>query len=67
VRHDLRNVVAVISGRAELLLSGVNGPLTDAQHRSVSIVVTHADRLVEELDALAALIDQLPIAKDPLP
>jgi hypothetical protein len=50
-------VAAVIAGRAELLLSGAAGPLNDRQQRSLEILAHNAERLAQELDALAVLLD----------
>ena len=46
----------MIAGRAEMLSSGLLGPLTDQQRRSLEILTTNVERLTQELDALAELI-----------
>jgi len=53
LRHDLRNPLAVILGRCEILSSGTMGDLSAAQTRSVAAIQRNAERLVEMLDDLA--------------
>ncbi len=59
LRHDLRNPLAVILGRCEILSSGAMGELNDGQARSVDAIQRNADRLVSMLDALADEYDDL--------
>ena len=58
LRHDLRNPLAVVLGRCEMLISGAVGELDDKQVRSVEIIHRNAERVVELLGELAELIDQ---------
>lgn len=58
LRHDLRSPLAVILGRADLLLTGVPGPLEPAQRRSLEILIQHAERLDRELAAAADTFDR---------
>ncbi|MEQ1500626.1 MAG: histidine kinase dimerization/phospho-acceptor domain-containing protein [Myxococcota bacterium] len=57
MRHDLRSPLAVVIARADLLLAEVGGPLTPSQRTSVQAIVTHAERLQRELEALAERLD----------
>ena len=59
----LRNPLAVILGRCEMLEGGALGELSEAQQRSVGIIHRNATRVV---DALEALVDALE-ALDPSP
>lgn len=59
VRHDLRNPLTIILGRCELLESELQGPLTEAQQGSVRAITRNAERLLAELDELAALMEAL--------
>lgn len=59
LRHDLRNPLAVILGRCEILTSGAMGDLNDGQARSVDAIQRNAERLVGMLDALADEVDEL--------
>ncbi len=60
LRHDLRNPLAVVLGRCEMLLSGAMGELDEHQRRSVAIIHRNAERVVEMLGELAAAVDRLP-------
>jgi signal transduction histidine kinase len=60
LRHDLRNPLAVILGRCEMLASGAMGDLSVGQERSVEAIQRNADRLVQMLDALASEVESLP-------
>lgn len=60
LRHDLRNPLAVVLGRCEMLMSGANGELEERQLRSVEIIHRNATRMVEMLEELAALAAELP-------
>jgi len=53
LRHDLRNPLAVILGRCEILVSGAMGELSHGQARSVGAIQRNAERLVSMLDTLA--------------
>jgi signal transduction histidine kinase len=53
LRHDLRNPIAVILGRCELLQTGVNGPLSDAQRHSIDAIARAATKLQEMIEHLA--------------
>lgn len=44
-------------GRADLILSGVQGPITPAQKRSLELLIGHAERLAAELDGMATRFD----------
>lgn len=44
-------------GRADLILSGVQGPLTSEQRRSLEILIGHAERLSAELEGMAERFD----------
>lgn len=57
LRHDLRNPLAVILGRCEILNSGALGPLNDGQQRSLDAIQRNAERLVEMLQELAEGVD----------
>lgn len=57
LRHDLRSPLAVIVGRADLLLSELHGPLNAEQRRSVEALLQSADRLQRELEELADRVD----------
>jgi signal transduction histidine kinase len=59
VRHDLRSPLAVVLGRAEMLLSGALGPITPAQRASLEAITRSAERLDRELGELAVLLDEL--------
>lgn len=58
LRHDLRSPLAVILGRAELLLEEVYGELTPDQRRSIEVVVRNAERLTRELEEVADALDE---------
>ena len=45
VTHEFRTPLNAISGQASLLLEGLHGPLTDAQHRAVTSVHDASRRL----------------------
>ncbi|MCB9685130.1 MAG: hypothetical protein H6738_07095 [Alphaproteobacteria bacterium] len=64
LRHDLRSPLAVILGRAELLLEGVYGELNADQRRSLEVVARNAERLTRELEAVAEAFDE---GTDPSP
>ena len=55
LRHDLRNPLAVVLGRCEMLLSGALGDLDQRQLRSVEIIQRNAERVVEMLGEMAEL------------
>ena len=55
LRHDLRNPLAVVLGRCEMLLSGAFGDLDERQLRSVEIIQRNAERVVEMLGEMAEL------------
>lgn len=57
LRHDLRSPLAVIVGRADLLLQGVYGELNADQRRSLEVVVRNAERLTRELEEVADALD----------
>jgi len=57
LRHDLRNPLSIILGRCELLESGVLGPLEPVQQESIAVIERHARRIVDEIDRLAALLE----------
>jgi len=57
LRHDVRNTVAVVAGRVEMLSSGLLGPVTDAQRRSLDLLTGSIERLLGELEELARLLD----------
>jgi hypothetical protein len=40
-------------GRADLVLSGVQGPVTADQRRSLELLIGHAERLSAELEQMA--------------
>lgn len=58
LRHDLRNPLAVVLGRCEMLLSGTLGELDERQSRSVEIIQRNAERMVEMLADLAELANE---------
>lgn len=60
LRHDLRNPLAVVLGRCEMLSSGAYGDLDERQLRSVEIIHRNATRVVEMLEELATLVAELP-------
>ena len=60
LRHDLRNPLAVILGRCEMLVDGALGELAEPQQRSVEIIRRNATRMVEMLDDLATRHSDLP-------
>jgi K+-sensing histidine kinase KdpD len=60
LRHDLRSPLAVVIGRADLLLSEVHGTLNADQRRSVEAILESAGRLQRDLEALADEIDPRP-------
>jgi K+-sensing histidine kinase KdpD len=57
LRHDLRTPLAVILGRAEILLSEMHGPVNADQRRSLDDIVRHAQRINQELSVVADLLD----------
>lgn len=57
VRHDLRSPLAVIVGRADLLLEGMADPLTPRQIRSVEAILRAAERMEALLDELTTLTE----------
>jgi signal transduction histidine kinase len=61
LRHDLRNPLAVILGRCEML-AGAVGDLDPVQQRCVDAIARNADRLVAMLDGLA---DTVPMRDEP--
>ena len=60
LRHDLRNPLAVVLGRCEMLSSGAFGEMDERQLRSVEIIHRNANRVVEMLEDLAELVSDLP-------
>ena len=50
----------MVIGRADLLLSDVNGPLNPDQRRSVEAILEAAERLKRDLEELADEIDPRP-------
>ena len=58
LRHDLRNPLAVVLGRCEMLISGAFGELDERQLRSVEIIQRNAERVVEMLGELAELVGE---------
>jgi signal transduction histidine kinase len=61
LRHDLRNPLAVILGRCEMLVGGEMGDLTVGQTRSVEAIQRNADRLVQMLDTLASEMEPITV------
>ncbi|MEZ4241884.1 MAG: histidine kinase dimerization/phospho-acceptor domain-containing protein [Myxococcota bacterium] len=59
VRHDLRSPVTIIVGRADLLLSGVQGALNDEQRRSLEAIVASAERVDRMARDVAERIDRV--------
>lgn len=53
LRHDVKNPLAVIVGRCELLASGAMGPMSEGQAKSVEAIARAARRIQEMVDALA--------------
>lgn len=58
LRHDLRNPLAVVLGRCEMLTSGAFGELDERQLRSVEIIHRNAERMVDMLEELSELVGQ---------
>lgn len=58
LRHDLRNPLAIILGRCELLESGALGVLEPVQLESIATIERHAQRIVGEIERLAALLEE---------
>lgn len=58
LRHDLRNPLAIILGRCELLESGALGALEPVQLESIATIERHAQRIVGEIERLVALLEE---------
>ncbi len=58
LRHDLRNPLAVVLGRCEMLASGAFGELDERQLRSVEIIHRNAERVVDMLEELSRLVPE---------
>jgi signal transduction histidine kinase len=52
VSHELRTPLTSVCGYLELLQSGEGGPVTDEQHRLMSIIDRNADRLLRLVEDL---------------
>lgn len=52
--HEVRNLVATILGRCELMRAGIGGDLTPAQVRSVEVIERNARRIDVLADRLEA-------------
>jgi signal transduction histidine kinase len=69
--HDLRSPLNSILGFSELLLSGIDGPLTDEQREMVAVIHTSGGELLQQIDDIldAAKLDagRLELHPEPSP
>lgn len=55
VSHELRTPLTSIKGFVDLLLSGLQGPLTEAQSYSLSVVKTNSNRLMDLINDILTI------------
>lgn len=69
ISHELSNPLNAVLGYAELLAEELNGPLNDAQRRSVSQIIAGSRRLValvgDLLDSAQVLSGQFRVEREP--
>lgn len=55
VSHELRTPLTAIKGFVDLLISGLQGPLTDAQGYSLGVIKTNSNRLMDLINDILTI------------